>query len=86
MTPQEVAALVSRHLGAWFDSPIPPPRTLREHVADAIAEACAITDKEWQDGNETLRRERDEAQRKLAEMTQCRDDAVAACHLIQEGK
>jgi len=100
MTPSAITALISRHVNPWYEADKTPVKTLRECIADAVAEAIAITDKNWQDGNATLRHERDVAQAKVASLCaseqtvlaelqalrQARDDAVAACHLMQEGR
>lgn len=58
MTPTEISALTDRHLTAWLNG----DTTLRDHCADMIREALALRDKQWEDGNATLRHELQQAQ------------------------
>ena len=58
MTSPEITALLDRHLEGWLGSS-GDSLTLRERMAAAIAEAIAITNKDWEAGNATLRHERD---------------------------
>lgn len=66
MTPTDINAIADRHLDLWMaDGPQYPGKiapTLRDRCADMIREALALRDKQWEDGQITLRHELQQAQ------------------------
>lgn len=68
MTPTLIQQIADRHVEAWLSTPgeLASSVTLRVHVANAITEAVAENDRQWQAGADTLRHERDQAQAQLA--------------------
>ena len=74
MTPSEINTIADRHLDLWFaDGPAQSHKqqpTLRDRCADMIREALTIRDRNWADGNATLRHERDRYRAALVKVSE----------------
>jgi hypothetical protein len=60
LTPTQIRQIADKYIDVWANAE-PMTQTLREHVADAIAEALEMQSREYQSGANTLRHERDRA-------------------------
>lgn len=58
--------IIDQQLASWQDADARESPTLRICVEAAVRECLAVRDKNWEDGNATLRRERDIAKEQLA--------------------
>lgn len=64
MTPAHIDAIIDHHIAGWVGSgqASDSNKTLRIRIADMIREALKLRDKQWEDGQMTLKHELQQAQ------------------------